>query len=117
MSLNCQEFVKIMERLAKCVSSPHFQVAKQVPYSWNNESITSLISDSEAKIPPIKFPSLYHNWKTHWNKTRRALIYQYNTLKLFMEMNQKLFDDCTQQFKAEKLEWEAKNERTRRSVG
>ncbi|TKC37523.1 hypothetical protein EI555_008481, partial [Monodon monoceros] len=41
--------------------------------------------------------------QTHWNKTRRGLIYQYNTLKLFKEMNQKLLDDCTQQFKAEKL--------------
>ncbi|PNI97259.1 PPP2R5C isoform 8, partial [Pan troglodytes] len=41
------------------------------------------------------------NSKTHWNKTIHGLIY--NALKLFMEMNQKLFDDCTQQFKAEKL--------------
>lgn len=34
-------------------------------------------------------------------RTIHGLIY--NALKLFMEMNQKLFDDCTQQFKAEKL--------------
>ena len=27
----------------------------------------------------------------------------YNALKLFMEMNQKLFDDCTQQYRAERL--------------
>lgn len=30
----------------------------------------------------------------------------YNALKLFMEMNQKLFDDCTQQFRAEKNKYE-----------
>ncbi|XP_029806682.1 serine/threonine-protein phosphatase 2A 56 kDa regulatory subunit gamma isoform [Suricata suricatta] len=35
------------------------------------------------------------------SRTIHGLIY--NALKLFMEMNQKLFDDCTQQFKAEKL--------------
>ena len=35
--------------------------------------------------------------KNHWNKTIHGLIY--NALKLFMEMNQKLFDECTQQFK------------------
>jgi len=35
------------------------------------------------------------------NKTIHGLIY--NALKLFMEMNQKLFDECTQQYKAERL--------------
>uniref|UniRef100_A0A8C9IUF1 Uncharacterized protein n=1 Tax=Piliocolobus tephrosceles TaxID=591936 RepID=A0A8C9IUF1_9PRIM len=86
------EFVKTMEplfqQLAKCVSSPHFQVA-------------DLISDNAAKILPIMFPSLYRNSKTHCNKIIHGLIY--NALKVFMETNQKLFDDCTQQFKAEEL--------------
>ncbi|XP_064881665.1 serine/threonine-protein phosphatase 2A 56 kDa regulatory subunit gamma isoform isoform X2 [Oncorhynchus nerka] len=98
------EFVKVMEplfrQLAKCVSSPHFQVAERALYYWNNEYIMSLISDNAAKILPIMFPALYRNSKTHWNKTIHGLIY--NALKLFMEMNQKLFDDCTQQFRAEK---------------
>ncbi|KAH9633701.1 hypothetical protein HF086_009035 [Spodoptera exigua] len=46
------------------------------------------------------FPSLYRNTKSHWNKTIHGLVY--NALKLFMEMNQKLFDECTQQYKQEK---------------
>uniref|UniRef100_A0A673MTP8 Protein phosphatase 2, regulatory subunit B', gamma b n=1 Tax=Sinocyclocheilus rhinocerous TaxID=307959 RepID=A0A673MTP8_9TELE len=41
------EFVKVMEplfrQLAKCVSSPHFQVAERALYYWNNEYIMSLI--------------------------------------------------------------------------
>ena len=45
------------------------------------------------------FPALYKNSKSHWNKTIHGLIY--NALKLFMEMNQKLFDECTQQYKLE----------------
>uniref|UniRef100_A0AAX7U3Z1 Serine/threonine protein phosphatase 2A regulatory subunit n=1 Tax=Astatotilapia calliptera TaxID=8154 RepID=A0AAX7U3Z1_ASTCA len=98
------EFVKVQEplfrQLAKCVSSPHFQVAERALYYWNNEYIMSLISDNAAKILPIMFPALYKNSKSHWNKTIHGLIY--NALKLFMEMNQKLFDDCTQQYKAEK---------------
>uniref|UniRef100_A0A670KIU8 Serine/threonine protein phosphatase 2A regulatory subunit n=1 Tax=Podarcis muralis TaxID=64176 RepID=A0A670KIU8_PODMU len=89
------EFVKVMEplfrQLAKCVSSPHFQVAERALYYWNNEYIMSLISDNAAKILPIMFPALYKNSKSHWNKTIHGLIY--NALKLFMEMNQKLFDD------------------------
>ncbi|XP_025067661.1 serine/threonine-protein phosphatase 2A 56 kDa regulatory subunit delta isoform isoform X3 [Alligator sinensis] len=68
------EFVKVMEplfrQLAKCVSSPHFQVAERALYYWNNEYIMSLISDNAAKILPIMFPALYKNSKSHWNKGR-----------------------------------------------
>jgi len=99
------EFQKVMvplfNQLTKCVSSPHFQVAERALYYWNNEYIMSLISDNAASILPIMFPALYRNSKNHWNKTIHGLIY--NALKLFMEMNQKLFDECTQQYKAERL--------------
>ncbi|KAF4532338.1 hypothetical protein B566_EDAN003641 [Ephemera danica] len=119
------EFQKVMvplfRQLAKCVSSPHFQassqyliswqqsltihvifvqVAERALYYWNNEYIMSLISDNATTILPIMFPSLYRNSKSHWNKTIHGLIY--NALKLFMEMNQKLFDECTQNYKQEK---------------
>jgi len=97
------EFQKVMvplfNQLAKCVSSPHFQVAERALYYWNNEYIMSLISDNASVILPIMFPALYKNSKSHWNKTIHGLIY--NALKLFMEMNQKLFDECTQQYKLE----------------
>nr|XP_033793597.1 serine/threonine-protein phosphatase 2A 56 kDa regulatory subunit delta isoform isoform X2 [Geotrypetes seraphini] len=66
------EFVKVMEplfrQLAKCVSSPHFQVAERALYYWNNEYIMSLISDNAARVLPIMFPALYKNSKSHWNK-------------------------------------------------
>lgn len=98
------EFQKVMQplfrQLAQCVSSPHFQVAERALYYWNNEYIMSLISDNAAVILPIMFPALYRNTKSHWNKTIHGLVY--NALKVFMEMNQKLFDECTQQYKQEK---------------
>lgn len=98
------EFQKIMtplfQQLAKCVSSPHFQVAERALYYWNNEYIMSLISENANVILPIMFHALYKNSKSHWNKTIHGLIY--NALKLFMEMNQKLFDECTQQYKTER---------------
>ncbi|KAK7878327.1 hypothetical protein WMY93_031044 [Mugilogobius chulae] len=94
-------------QLAYCVvqflekdSSLTEPVAERALYYWNNEYIMSLISDNAATILPIMFPALYKNSKSHWNKTIHGLIY--NALKLFMEMNQKLFDDCSQQFKADK---------------
>ncbi|XP_023721844.1 serine/threonine-protein phosphatase 2A 56 kDa regulatory subunit gamma isoform isoform X3 [Cryptotermes secundus] len=109
------EFQKVMDplfrQLAKCVSSPHFQVAERALYYWNNEYIMSLISDNAADILPIMFPSLYRNSKSHWNKTIHGLIY--NALKLFMEMNQKLFDECTQQYKQERQKREKERQRNR----
>lgn len=65
------EFSKVMvplfRQLAKCVSSPHFQVAERALYYWNNEYILSLISDNVSVILPIMFPALYRT-KQHWNK-------------------------------------------------
>ncbi|XP_012275567.1 serine/threonine-protein phosphatase 2A 56 kDa regulatory subunit gamma isoform isoform X2 [Orussus abietinus] len=94
------EFQKVMDpmfrQLAKSVSSPHFQVAERALYYWNNEYILSLISDNYHVILPIMYPALYRNSRGHWNKTIHGLIY--NALKLFMEMNQKLFDHCAQQY-------------------
>lgn len=104
------EFVKVVRplfrQLSKCVSSPHFQVAERALYFWNNEYILSLISENVAIILPIMFPALYMS-KEHWNKTIHGLMY--NALKLFMEMNQKLFDDCTMQYKAERQREKERN--------
>ncbi|KAA0201257.1 Serine/threonine-protein phosphatase 2A 56 kDa regulatory subunit delta isoform [Fasciolopsis buskii] len=55
--------------------------------------------DHVEEILPIMFPALFRT-KQHWNKTIHGLIY--NALKLFMEMNQKLFDSCTQKYKEDR---------------
>lgn len=98
------EFQKVMvplfTQIAKCVSSPHFQVAERALYYWNNDYIMSLITENSSVILPLMFPALYNNSKTHWNKTIHGLIY--NAIKLFMEMNHKLFDECNNKFRNEK---------------
>jgi len=98
------EFAKVREplfkQLARCVSSPHFQVAERALYYWNNEYIVSLISDNATVILPIMFPALYKNSKSHWNNTIQGLIY--NALKLSMDMNQRLFDECVQKYEAQR---------------
>ncbi|KAH9268916.1 serine/threonine-protein phosphatase 2A regulatory subunit delta isoform [Batrachochytrium salamandrivorans] len=60
-----QEFFKIQaplfQQIARCVSSPHFQVAERALYYWNNDYITNLISDNVNAILPIMFSALYRN--------------------------------------------------------
>ncbi|EDV23775.1 uncharacterized protein TRIADDRAFT_27264 [Trichoplax adhaerens] len=108
------EFVKIQEplfqQLAKCIASPHFQVAERALFFWNNEYIMNLVGENISVILPIVFSTLYQNSKSHWNKTIHGLIY--NALKLFMELNQKLFDECTKKYQEEKkLEKEKRQKR------
>ncbi|KAG9096362.1 Serine/threonine-protein phosphatase 2A 56 kDa regulatory subunit delta isoform, partial [Ceratobasidium sp. UAMH 11750] len=95
------EFVKIQEplfrQLARCVNSQHFQVAERALYYWNNEYIVNLMGDNIAIILPLVFPALYQNSKTHWNRTIHGMVY--NALKLFMEINPELFEQCVQNFK------------------
>ncbi|KAI8486621.1 Serine/threonine-protein phosphatase 2A 56 kDa regulatory subunit beta isoform [Branchiostoma belcheri] len=98
------QFVRIQEplfkQISKCVSSPHFQVAERALYFWNNEYVMSLIEENSNVIMPIMFPNLYRISKEHWNQTIVALVY--NVLKTFMEMNSKLFDELTANYKAER---------------
>eukprot|EP00123_Amoebidium_parasiticum_P016977 comp23667_c0_seq1/m.40462 comp23667_c0_seq1/g.40462 ORF comp23667_c0_seq1/g.40462 comp23667_c0_seq1/m.40462 type:complete len:576 (-) comp23667_c0_seq1:330-2057(-) len=108
------EFQKVMvplfTQLSKCVSSSHFQIAERALYYWNNEYIISLISENANVILPLMFSSLYRNSKSHWNRTIHGLVY--NALKLFMDTNPVLFEECTQKYKQEvELEAAAAEER------
>ena len=80
-----------------------FQVAERALYFWNNEYIMNLIEENSNVVLPIMFPSLYRISKEHWNQTIVALVY--NVLKTFMEMNSKLFDELTSNYKAERQKW------------
>lgn len=90
---------ELFQQLAKCVASPHFQVAERALYFWNNEYILSLIEEHSAAILPIMFSSLYQISKEHWNQTIVSLVY--NVLKTFMEMNTEVFDNLTASYKVE----------------
>jgi len=111
------QFQRIQEELfrqiARCVSSPHFQVAERALYFWNNEYIMNLIEENSNVVLPIMFPALYRISKDHWNQTIVALVY--NVLKTFMEMNSKLFDDLTANYKMERQK-EKKKEKEREEL-
>lgn len=94
------EFAKVQEplfvQLAKSVASPHFQVAERALYFWNNEYFCNLVSDNVEVILPIMFGPLYENSKGHWNRTIHGMVY--NAMKLFMEINPTLFDECSSKY-------------------
>jgi len=116
-AIEATQFQKVLEplfkKIAKCISSPHFQVAERALYFWNNEYIMSLIDENSNTILPIMFSSLYRISKDHWNQTIVALVY--NVLKSFMEMNSELFDKLTSSYKAEKQK-EKKKEKEREEL-
>ncbi|KAG2174620.1 hypothetical protein INT44_006884 [Umbelopsis vinacea] len=99
--IDVQEFqiimVPLFTRIAECVSSTHIQVAERALYYWNNEYIVSLMAENIEVILPIVFPPLYRNSKSHWNQAILSLVY--NALKLFMDINPVLFEDCTNTYR------------------
>ncbi|CAO3597821.1 unnamed protein product [Absidia cylindrospora] len=108
------EFQRIMvplfTKLSQCVSSSHFQVAERSLYYWNNDYIVSLIAENIQVIMPIVFPALYRTSKTHWNKTILGLVY--TALKLCMDINPIIFDECANQYKIQRqLERKQQKER------
>lgn len=97
----------LFRQIARCISSPHFQVAERVLFFWNNEYFVNLMRENSEVILPILFPSLYKNSKTHWNPTIHGLVY--NALKQFMEVNPRLFDECSRKFKQSKSQEKQKH--------
>ena len=59
-----------------------------------------------GQVLPLVFEALYTNSRSHWNSTVHGLTC--NVVKLFMEMDAKLFDDCSAQYR-ERQEAEAAN--------
>lgn len=108
-------------RMAHAVCSSHFQVSQRALYLWNNESLVRLVSARRAEVLPLIFGALYRNCESHWHRcglrtrerrqgtdvdahtvlcsdTRSTVqTLTYNVLKLFMEMDSQLFDQCSAQ--------------------
>lgn len=109
------EFVKIQvplfQQLSKAISSQHFQVAERVLYYWNNDYFCNFVNDNVDVILPIIFPALYENSKMHWNRTIHGMIY--NTMKMFMEINPTLFDECYNGYTFSQEEAEIKDKERR----
>mmetsp|Transcript_709 Transcript_709/g.1256 ORF Transcript_709/g.1256 Transcript_709/m.1256 type:complete len:481 (+) Transcript_709:165-1607(+) len=97
------EFTKTMppmfRQIAKCINSSHFQVGERALFLWNNDYIVSLVAQNRHLVLPVVFGALERNARTHWNAAVHGLTC--NVRKMFMEMDQGLFDECLRQFDEE----------------
>lgn len=94
------EFNAVLEpvfiQLGRTMSSSQFQVSQRALYIWNNEAIMNLVAVYRVEVLPLVFQSLVKNAEEHWHAGVKTLTY--NVLKLFMEMDSQLFDQCSAQF-------------------
>jgi hypothetical protein len=91
--------VKLFKRVARCMRSAHFQVAEGALFIWNNDEIVNLINQNRQVLFPLVLGPLYSNSKQHWNGTVHGL--SYNVLKLLMEADPALFDECSSRHRVE----------------
>lgn len=101
----------LFRRIAKCVSSHNFQVAERGLLLWQNEYFYQLIEHNIKEVLPIVFGALYHNSRSHWNPAIHQLTF--NVLKLFMQMDAVLFDQCSNQYKADQQKKRVKEAKRR----
>merc|ERR1712038_565208 len=103
----------LFRRLAHCITCPHFQVAERTLFFWNNDYIVKLINQNRRELFPIILGALYKNSKQHWNSAVHGLTF--NVLKLLMEADPQLFDECStkhrQDEEGEELEEQARQQK------
>lgn len=92
--------VPLFKQIARCLNSPHFQVAERALFMWNNEHIVSMITQNRTVVLPIIFEALEANIQSHWNPAVHGLTS--NIKKLFMEMDMQLFEECQKQYTEKK---------------
>jgi len=98
----------LFKRIALCITCPHFQVAERTLFLWNNDYIVKLINQNRQALFPIVIGALYTNSKQHWNSAVHGLTF--NVLKLLMEADPQLFDECSAKHRAEAEEEERKDD-------
>mmetsp|Transcript_18432 Transcript_18432/g.45242 ORF Transcript_18432/g.45242 Transcript_18432/m.45242 type:complete len:472 (-) Transcript_18432:361-1776(-) len=100
---------KLFKRIQMAIGSPHFQIAERALFYWHNEYISSLIADYRKEILPIIFPALRSNSQKHWNQTVSTLTL--NVLKIFVDIDSKLVEQCSKLYEADLVREEQKRKR------
>jgi len=100
----------LFSQVAKCVASPHFQIAERALFLWNNDAVATYTNEHREEILPILYPALNANTQMHWNATVHSLAF--NIIRMFMEMDVALWDQVSKKHdEQEKREKEKKQRR------
>lgn len=91
----------VFRQLAKCIGSPHFQVAERALFLWSNEYVVTLIASHRAAILPLVLPALERNAQKHWNGTVGAL--STNVRKMFAELDAPLYERTRRAWEEQEL--------------
>lgn len=83
-------------RIAKCIESPHFQVAERAHYLWNSAPFVNLVAYFREKVFRIVFGPLHRNVHTHWSP--HILSLSYNVQKLLAELDGVLYDSSREDY-------------------
>merc|ERR1712050_568248 len=102
---------QLFKRPALCITCPHFQGAERTLFFWNNDYIVKLINQNRQALFPTIIGALYKNSKQHWNSAVHGLTF--NVLKLLMEADPQLFDECSAKHRAD-AEEEDRSEEARK---
>lgn len=102
----------LFARLARCLTSAHFQVAERSLFLWNNEYIVSLVAQFRHEVLPLVFGPLQENADHHWNPAVHGLTL--NVRKMFMELDEPLFEECRQRHEDERARGRGREEARRR---
>lgn len=76
------------------------QVSERALFLWNNEHIVDLIAHDRRVILLIIFEALERNIHYHWNEAIHGLTA--NVLKMSLDMDARLSDECEARFAEKK---------------
>ncbi|XP_047965130.1 serine/threonine protein phosphatase 2A 57 kDa regulatory subunit B' theta isoform-like [Salvia hispanica] len=105
--------VPLFRKIARCLSSSHFQVAERALFLWNNDHIENLIKQNRKVILPIIFPALERNARSHWNQAVQSLTL--NVRKIFSDADPELYEECLLKFQEDEAQ-EEENKRKREAT-
>lgn len=71
-------------------------MAERALFLWNNDHIVSLVAQNRHVVLPLIFSALERNTRSHWNQAVHGLTL--NVRKMFLEMDQDLFQECQRKF-------------------
>jgi len=93
-----ESLVKVFALLAKCIGSPHYQLADRSLKLWQvDESLLRFIEQNIKNMLPVLFGALFRSSKEHWHSSVRSEAY--SVMRHLMMINRVIFMACAEKHK------------------